>query len=128
VAAAIGVRGDYLERARRLFEAEVDALVIDVAHGHSDLVIEAIRAVKRELGDVEVVGGNVVTPEAVEDLYSAGADAVRVGIGAGAVCTIRIVAGVGVPQLTAIMRCAEKARNLGIPVIADGGSGTPAMS
>lgn len=121
VGAAIGVRGDYLERAAKLVEADVDVLVLDVAHGHSDMVIEAIKKVKREFPSVPLIAGNVATPEGTEDLIQAGADAVKVGIGPGAACTTRIVTGAGVPQLTAIMWCAEAASKMGVPIIADGG-------
>lgn len=122
VAAAIGVREGEVERARLLIEAGVDALVVDVAHGHSEMCIEMVKNIRRIYGDeVEVVAGNVATPEGVEDLASAGASAVKVGIGPGSVCTTRVVAGVGVPQLTAIMECAEAANRMGVPIIADGG-------
>ena len=122
VAAAIGVREGEVERAKLLVEAGVDALVVDVAHGHSEMCIKMVRKVKELYEDeVELVAGNVATPEGVEDLASAGADAVKVGIGPGSVCTTRLVAGVGVPQLTAIMKCSEAADKLGVPIIADGG-------
>jgi len=120
VAAAIGVSGDYLERAAALVAAGADALVIDTAHGHSAGVLAAVRAVKAKMKQVEVVAGNVATPEAVRDIIKAGADAVKVGIGPGSICTTRVVAGVGVPQLTAIMDCARAAQGK-VPVIADGG-------
>lgn len=122
VAAAIGVREGFMKRVDALIKADVDVLVIDVAHGHMDLVMDAIRKIKSEYGDdIQIVGGNIATPEGVEDLASAGADSVRVGIGPGSICTTRIVTGVGVPQITAIMNCAEKAKDMGIPIIADGG-------
>lgn len=121
VGAAIGVRGDFLERASRLIEADVDVLVLDVAHGHSEMAIEAIRRVKREFPAVPLIAGNVATPEGTQDLIQAGADAVKVGIGPGAACTTRMVTGAGVPQLTAIMWCAEAASKMGVPIIADGG-------
>lgn len=121
VAAAIGVRGDFVERARALHKAEADVLVIDVAHGHTDYMVSAIKRVKRELGDdVQVIAGNVATPEGFEDL-AAFADCVKVGVGPGAVCTTRIVAGVGVPQLSAIMACADVSERMGVPMMADGG-------
>ena len=121
-AAAIGVREESIRRADLLVKAGVDVIVIDVAHGHTEMVINMIKRLRRTYGDeIEIVAGNVVTPEGVEDLASAGVDAVKVGIGPGSVCTTRIVAGVGVPQLTAIMMCSEKARELDIPIIADGG-------
>lgn len=121
VAAAIGVSGDALDRARALRDAGVDALVIDTAHGHSRGVMEMLRAVKKEIPGVEVVVGNVATAEATRALIEAGADAVKVGIGPGSICTTRVIAGVGVPQLTAVLDCAEAAAGTGVPIIADGG-------
>jgi IMP dehydrogenase len=121
VAAAVGVRGGYLARAQALLEADVDALVVDVAHGHADHTIEAVRELKATWPDSEVVAGNVATADGFADLAEAGADAVKVGIGPGFACTTRLVAGVGVPQLTAILDCAEVARATGVPLIADGG-------
>ncbi len=121
-AAAIGVREREIERAKLLVEAGVDVLVVDVAHGHSEMCIKMVKKIKQIYGDsIELVAGNVATPEGVEDLASAGADAVKVGIGPGSVCTTRLVAGVGVPQLTAIMKCSEAAEKMNIPIIADGG-------
>ena len=121
VAAAIGIRGDYLERANALVTAEVDALVLDIAHGHADAAIEAVAELKAAWPDVDVVAGNVATGAGVADLASAGADAIKVGIGPGFACTTRLVAGVGVPQLSAVLECAEAARETGVPLIADGG-------
>ncbi len=121
VAAAIGIRGDYLERAEALIGAEVDALVLDIAHGHADAALEAVRELKSSWPAVEVVAGNVATGDGVTDLAAAGADAVKVGIGPGFACTTRLVAGVGVPQLSAVLDCAEAARRIGVPFIADGG-------
>jgi len=121
VGAAIGVRGDYLERAAKLVEADVDVLVLDIAHGHSEAAIEAIRRVKKDFPHVPLIAGNVATREGTVDLIQAGADAVKVGIGPGAACTTRIVTGAGVPQLTAVMWCAEAASGMGVPIIADGG-------
>jgi len=122
VAAAVGVKERELERAQLLVEAGVDALVVDVAHGHSEMCIEMVKRLRIIYGDdVEIVAGNVATREGVEDLASAGASAVKVGIGPGSVCTTRVVAGVGVPQLTAIMECAEAAEQMDVPIIADGG-------
>ncbi|BAF70388.1 IMP dehydrogenase [Nitratiruptor sp. SB155-2] len=118
VGAAIGV--NQLDRARALVEAGVDVLVLDSAHGHSQGIIDTLKAIKDEL-DIDVVAGNVATPEATEDLIKAGADAVKVGIGPGSICTTRIVAGVGVPQITAIDTCAQVAKEYGVPIIADGG-------
>ena len=110
VAAAIGIRGDYLDRAGELIAAEVDALVLDIAHGHADAAIEAVAELKAAWPDVEVVAGNVATGDGVRDLAAAGADAVKVGIGPGFACTTRLVAGVGVPQLSAVLECAAAAR------------------
>ena len=118
VGAAIGV-GQY-DRAEALIEAGVDVLVLDSAHGHSKGIIDTVREIKRRF-EIEIIAGNVATPEAVEALVEAGADAVKVGIGPGSICTTRIVAGVGVPQITAIDTCAAKGRELGVPIIADGG-------
>jgi IMP dehydrogenase len=122
VAAAVGVVGDYLERAEELAKAGADALVIDIAHGHSENCLRALDHIRARLGDeVEIVAGNVATAEGVRDLAEAGADSVKVGVGPGSICITRIVAGVGVPQLTAVMECAEEADKRGVPIIADGG-------
>ncbi|GAV19710.1 IMP dehydrogenase [Mariprofundus micogutta] len=121
-AAAIGVGDAEMQRFEALYAAGIDAIIVDTAHGHSQGVINQVREIKREYGDkIQVIGGNIATPEAVRDLADAGADAVKVGIGPGSICTTRIVAGVGVPQLTAVMQCAEAGRAAGVPVIADGG-------
>jgi IMP dehydrogenase len=120
VGAAVGVGADAFERAGALVDAEVDVLVVDTAHGHSRSVVEMVARVKSEW-DVQVVAGNIATGEAAEALIEAGADALKVGIGPGSSCTTRIVAGVGVPQVTAIFECAAVAAPLGVPVIADGG-------
>lgn len=121
VAAAIGVSGDYLERAEALVAAGVDALVIDTAHGHSAGVIGAVKKVKAKFAKVDVVAGNVATAEATRDLIRAGVDAVKIGIGPGSICTTRVIAGVGVPQLTAVMEAKSVALKYKIPIIADGG-------
>jgi IMP dehydrogenase len=121
VGAAIGVGPDRVERASALVEAGVDVLVIDTAHGHSKGVIDAVRAVKSAHPDVQLIAGNVATADATEALIQAGADAVKVGIGPGSICTTRIVAGVGVPQITAIADCARVASARDVPIIADGG-------
>lgn len=121
VAAAVGVTRDTMERSKALVEAGVDALVIDTAHGHSRGVLEMLRQVKRELPGVDVIVGNVATADAARALVEAGADAVKVGIGPGSICTTRVIAGVGVPQLTAVMDCVEAIESTGVPVIADGG-------
>jgi IMP dehydrogenase len=120
VGAAIGTGSDTLHRAELLVDAGVDVLVIDTAHGHSKAVITMLKAVKKKFA-VEVIAGNVATAEGALDLIEAGADAVKIGIGPGSICTTRIVAGAGVPQLTAIQNCYSVARKLGIPLIADGG-------
>ncbi|MGE5514716.1 MAG: IMP dehydrogenase [Bacteroidota bacterium] len=121
VAAATGVGADGIKRAEALLEAEVDLIVVDTAHGHSRGVIEAVRTIKRLSDSAQVVGGNIATPDAARALADAGADAVKVGIGPGTICTTRMVAGVGVPQLSAIMEVAEVTRKAGICLIADGG-------
>ncbi len=120
VAAAVGVGTDALERAAALVDAEVDALVVDTAHGHSRGVLDVVRALK-DAHDVQVVAGNISTGEAAEALIDAGADALKLGQGPGSICTTRVVAGVGVPQVTAIHDCAEIAADEGVPLIADGG-------
>ena len=120
VGAAVGVGADAYERAAALVEAEVDVLVVDTAHGHSQSVGAMVRRVK-ESWDVQVIAGNIATGEAAEALIDAGADALKVGIGPGSICTTRVVAGVGVPQITAVYDCAEVALRHGVPVIADGG-------
>lgn len=120
-AAAIGATKDVLDRAGALLEAGADVLVLDSAHGHSANIMNAVRKVKEKYPDAQLIAGNVATPEATEALIEAGADAVKVGIGPGSICTTRIVAGIGVPQLTAVMDCAEVGDKYGIPVIADGG-------
>lgn len=121
VGAAVGPLREPIERARALADAGVDFIVVDSAHGHSEGVLQTIRALRRALPDVPIVGGNVATREGVRALVEAGAEAVRVGLGAGSICTTRVVSGVGVPQLTAIIECAEEADRLGVPIIADGG-------
>lgn len=121
VAAAVGVTADMLERVGALVQANVDAVVIDTAHGHSKGVIEALKKVKKAFPLLQVVVGNVATAEAAIALAKAGADAVKVGIGPGSICTTRVIAGVGVPQLTALMDVAKALKGKGIPIIADGG-------
>lgn len=121
VAAATGVGEEGLRRAELLVAAETDVVVVDTAHGHSGGVLAAIERIKRLSNTVQVVAGNVATPEGALALIEAGADAVKIGIGPGSICTTRIVAGVGVPQLTAVMECAAAARERGVPAIADGG-------
>ena len=121
VAAATSVGPDGIKRAEALLEAEVDVVVVDTAHGHSKGVIETVRQIKRMSSHAQVIGGNIATPDAARALIDAGADAVKVGIGPGTICTTRMVAGVGVPQLSAVMEVAAVARPAGVGVIADGG-------
>ncbi len=121
VGAAIGVGKDALKRADALTEAGVDVVVIDTAHGHSTNVLETLTEIKTRHHNLQVVAGNIATAQAARDLIKAGADAIKVGMGPGAICTTRVVAGAGVPQITAIMECAQVAAKVGVPVIADGG-------
>lgn len=121
VGAAVGVGGDAEERVTELAKADVDVVVVDTAHGHSASVLETVRLLKRRFPEVEIVAGNVATKEAVRDLIAAGADAIKVGVGPGSICTTRIVAGAGVPQLTAVAECAAAAARAKVPIIADGG-------
>lgn len=119
--AAVGVTGNMMERVEALVKAQVDVITLDTAHGHSKGVLDAVTEIKKVYPKLQVIAGNVATAEATEDLIKAGADCVKVGIGPGSICTTRVVAGVGVPQLTAVMDCAEVGKKYGIPVIADGG-------
>jgi IMP dehydrogenase len=121
VAAAVGVTSDTLERVNALVNAGVDCVVVDTAHGHSKGVLDMTRTIKKQHPDLDVVVGNIATAEAAKDLLKAGADAIKVGIGPGSICTTRIVAGVGVPQLTAIYDVAQAVKGSGVPIIADGG-------
>ena len=121
VAAAVGVGENGLQRAGALHEAGVDAVALDTAHGHSRGVIETVRAIRREFPTLIIFAGNVVTPDGVRALVEAGADVVKVGVGAGSICTTRVVSGAGMPQLTAIAECAVVAHQLGVAIIADGG-------
>ena len=121
VGAAVGVGEDAMERADLLVKAGVDLIVVDTAHGHSLSVLETVSKIKTAYPDLELVGGNVATAEATRDLIKAGVDGVKVGVGPGSICTTRIVAGAGVPQLTAVSNCAEAAAKSGVPIIADGG-------
>jgi len=121
VAAAVGVRGDYVQRAGRLLAAGADALVVDIAHGHSENAISTLKWIKKDFGDVEVVAGNVATAAGARDLVRAGADGVKVGVGSGSICVTRLVSGFGVPQLTAIMDSAAYASEAEVPIIGDGG-------
>ena len=119
--AAVGIGSDLIERVTALVKANVDVVVLDSAHGHSKGVINAVSKIKEVYPELQVIAGNVATAEATEDLIKAGADCVKVGIGPGSICTTRVVAGIGVPQLTAVMDCAEVASKYDIPIIADGG-------
>jgi len=121
VGAAIGTKKDTMERAEGLINAGVDVLVVDSAHGHSEGVLEQIRQIKSHYKDIQIIGGNIATAEGALALVKAGADAVKVGIGPGSICTTRIITGVGVPQITAIADVSEALKNKGVPVIADGG-------
>nr|WP_330428680.1 IMP dehydrogenase [Roseburia sp. AM51-8] len=119
--AGVGITGNMMERVEALVNAHVDVIVMDSAHGHSKNIIEAVKKVKAAYPDLQVIAGNIATGDAARALIEAGADAVKVGIGPGSICTTRIVAGIGVPQITAIMDCYAVAKEYGIPVIADGG-------
>jgi len=121
VGAAVGVTHDMMDRVKALVDAKVDVIVVDTAHGHSKGVIEAVKKIKINYPDIQVIAGNVATADATRELIEAGADAIKVGIGPGSICTTRVVTGVGVPQITAIYDCAQEADKHGIPVIADGG-------
>lgn len=121
VGAAVGVTSDTLDRVAELLKADVDVLVVDTAHGHSRGVLETVKRVRKQFPSVELIAGNVGTGEATRDMIRAGVDAVKVGIGPGSICTTRVVAGVGVPQVTAIMECAKASAKANIPIIADGG-------
>ncbi len=121
VGAAVGARPDDMERAACCLAAGVDVLVVDIAHGHSDHVLNMVRGLKQKYSSIPIIAGNVATAQGVKDLVEAGADAVKVGVGSGSICTTRIVTGFGVPQLSAIIECAEAGRALDVPIIADGG-------
>jgi IMP dehydrogenase len=121
VGAAIGATGDYLERMSELIRAKVDVIVIDTAHGHSSRVIDAVKEAKRHFPDMDVVAGNIATEDAAWDLVKAGVDAVKVGMGPGSICTTRVISGVGMPQITAILACSSATHEGNIPLIADGG-------
>ena len=119
--AAVGVTNDMMDRITALVNSKVDVIVVDTAHGHSKGVLDAVKRIKIEYPDLQVIAGNVATAEATVDLIKAGADAIKVGIGPGSICTTRVVTGIGVPQITAVINCAKAAKEYGIPVIADGG-------
>jgi len=120
-AAAVGVTQDTMERVRALVKSKVDVIVLDTAHGHSKGVIEAVKEIKLEFPNLQVIAGNIATGEAALDLIKAGVDAIKVGIGPGSICTTRVVTGIGVPQITAITNCVEVAKEYGVPIISDGG-------
>ncbi len=119
--AAVGVTKDMIERVDALVNAQVDVITVDTAHGHSKGVIEGVKKIKEKYPEIQIIAGNVATAEATRELISAGADCIKVGIGPGSICTTRVVSGVGVPQLTAVMDCVEEANKYGISVVADGG-------
>jgi len=121
VGAAVGVAADTLDRAAALVEARVDVIIVDTAHGHSMGVMQTVRDIKKRHPDIDLIAGNVATADAADELIGLGADAVKIGIGPGSICTTRVVTGVGVPQITAIRDCSEVARKHGVPVVADGG-------
>ncbi|MBO7095751.1 MAG: IMP dehydrogenase, partial [Lachnospiraceae bacterium] len=119
--AGVGITANVLDRVAALVEAKVDVIVLDSAHGHSQNVINCVKMIKEKYPDLQVIAGNVATGEGTKALIEAGADAVKVGIGPGSICTTRVVAGIGVPQVTAVMNCYAVAKEYGIPIIADGG-------
>ncbi|HWY43696.1 MAG TPA: IMP dehydrogenase [Candidatus Sulfotelmatobacter sp.] len=119
--AAVGATGDFLERAVEMSKAKVDVVAIDTAHGHTEKVMEAIKAIRHRLPEMQIIAGNVATYEGAKDLIALGIDGLKVGIGPGSICTTRVVTGAGVPQLTAVMEAARAARGTGVPIIADGG-------
>ena len=122
VGAAVGVKGDFLERTEALLDAETDVIVVDVAHGHSENAISAVRNIKKAFPGCEVIAGNVATASGARDLIRAGVDAVKVGVGSGSICITRVITGSGVPQLTAVMDCARVGRDSDVPIISDGGT------
>ncbi len=124
VGAAVGVKGDFLERTEALLEANTDVIVVDIAHGHSENAITTVKNIKKAFPDCELIAGNVATAQGTEDLIKAGVDAVKVGVGSGSICITRVITGSGVPQLTAVMDCAEIAKKYDIPIISDGGTKT----
>ncbi|MGD8707374.1 MAG: IMP dehydrogenase [Nitrosopumilaceae archaeon] len=124
VGAAVGVKGDFLERTEALLDAGTDVLVVDIAHGHSGNAISTVKNIKKAFPDCELIAGNIATAQGAEDLIKAGVDAVKVGVGSGSICITRVITGSGVPQLTAVMDCAKIGRDHGIPIISDGGTRT----
>ena len=124
VGAAVGVKGDFLERSESLLDAGADVLVVDIAHGHSENALNTVRNIKKAFPDCELIAGNIATAQGAEDLIKAGVDAVKVGVGSGSICITRVITGSGVPQLTAVMDCAKIGKDYGIPIISDGGTRT----
>ena len=124
VGAAVGVKGDFLERSESLLEAGADVLVVDIAHGHSENALSAVRNIKKAFPNCELIAGNVATAQGTEDLIKAGVDAVKVGVGSGSICITRVITGSGVPQLTAVIDCAKIGKDHDIPIISDGGTRT----
>ncbi|MEK0322053.1 MAG: IMP dehydrogenase [Nitrosopumilus sp.] len=124
VGAAVGVKGDFLERSESLLEAGADVLVVDIAHGHSENALSTVRNIKKAFPDCELIAGNVATAQGTEDLIKAGVDAVKVGVGSGSICITRVITGSGVPQLTAVIDCAKIGKDHNIPIISDGGTRT----
>ncbi|OLD30689.1 MAG: IMP dehydrogenase, partial [Thaumarchaeota archaeon 13_1_40CM_2_39_7] len=121
VGAAVGVKGDFMERTEALLDAGADVVVVDIAHGHSDNAINTVRLIKKAFPNCELVAGNVATAQGTEDLIKAGVDAVKVGVGSGSICITRVITGSGVPQLTAVIDCAQVGKKYDIPIISDGG-------
>ena len=124
VGAAVGVKGDFLERSESLLDAGADVLVVDIAHGHSENAITTVKNIKKAFPNCELIAGNIATAQGAEDLIKAGVDAVKVGVGSGSICITRVITGSGVPQLTAVMDCAKIGKDNGIPIISDGGTRT----
>lgn len=124
VGAAVGVKDDFMDRAEALLEAEADVIVVDIAHGHSENALSAVRNLKKAFGECEIIAGNVATARGAEDLIKAGVDAIKVGVGSGSICITRVITGSGVPQLTAVADCSKVGNEHGIPVISDGGTRT----
>ncbi|RNJ77122.1 MAG: IMP dehydrogenase [Nitrosopumilus sp. H8] len=124
VGAAVGVKGDFLERSEALIDAGADVLVVDIAHGHSENELGTVRNIKKAFPDCELIAGNIATAQGAQDLIKAGVDAVKVGVGSGSICITRVITGSGVPQLTAVMDCAQVCRDHDIPLISDGGTRT----
>ncbi len=124
VGAAVGVKGDFMERTESLLDADADVIIVDIAHGHSENAISTVRNIKKAFPSCELIAGNVATSDGAADLIRAGVDAVKVGVGSGSICITRVVTGSGVPQLTAVIECAKTGEDSGVPVISDGGTRT----